>query len=143
HPVTEAITGLDLVELQFRVAAGEKLPLAQADARIDGHAAEARLYAEDPERNFLPSTGKLAALELPLGEGVRVDTGVDAGSAISPYYDPMIAKVIAHGRDREQALSRLASALGDTVVVGPHANAAFLKALVSHAEFRSGQFDTG
>ena len=143
HPVTEAITGLDLVEMQFRVAAGEKLPLAQGDVRIDGHAAEARLYAEDPERGFLPSTGKLAALELPAGEGIRVDTGVDAGSAISPYYDPMIAKVIAHGSDRQQALARLATALGETVVVGPHANAAFLNALASHPEFRAGQFDTG
>ena len=143
HPVTEAITGLDLVEMQFRVAAGEKLPLAQSDVRIDGHAAEARLYAEDPERGLLPSTGKLAALEFPAGEGIRVDTGVDAGSAISPYYDPMIAKVIAHGSDRAQALARLAAALGQTIVVGPHANAAFLKALVSHPEFRAGQFDTG
>ncbi len=143
HPVTEAITGFDLVEMQFRVAAGEKLPLTQADVRIDGHAAEARLYAEDPERGFLPSTGKLAALELPAGEGIRVDTGVDAGSVISPYYDPMIAKVIAHGSDRAQALARLATALGETVVVGPRANAAFLKALVSHPEFRAGQFDTG
>ena len=143
HPVTEAITGLDLVELQFRVAAGETLPLSQADVRIDGHAAEARLYAEDPERNFLPSTGKLATLEFPDGEGVRVDTGVEQGSVVSPYYDPMIAKVIAHGRDRGQALSRLADALGRTVVVGPHANAAFLKALVSHPEFRAGRFDTG
>jgi 3-methylcrotonyl-CoA carboxylase alpha subunit len=143
HPVTEAITGLDLVELQFRVAAGEALPLAQADVRIDGHAAEARLYAEDPERNFLPSTGKLTALEFPAGEGVRIDTGVEAGSVVSPYYDPMIAKVIAHGRDRGEALQRLATALGDTVVVGPHANAAFLKALVSHPEFRAGRFDTG
>ena len=143
HPVTEAITGLDLVEMQFRVAAGERLPLAQRDVRISGHAAEARLYAEDPERGFLPSTGKLAALELPTGEGVRVDTGVEAGSVVSPYYDPMIAKVIAHGEDREQALARLAAALGETVVVGPHANAAFLKALVSHPEFRAGQFDTG
>ncbi|MEA2874854.1 MAG: 3-methylcrotonyl-CoA carboxylase alpha subunit [Hyphomicrobiales bacterium] len=143
HPVTEAITGLDLVEMQFRVAAGETLPLAQSDVRIDGHAAEARLYAEDPERGFLPSTGRLAALELPAGEGIRVDTGVDAGSAISPYYDPMIAKVIAHGSDRAQALARLATALGETVVVGPHANAAFLEALVSHPEFRAGQFDTG
>src|SRR5215218_2802390 len=143
HPVTEAITGLDLVELQFRVAAGEKLPIAQGDVRIDGHAVEARLYAEDPERGFLPSTGKLAALEFPSGEGIRVDTGVDAGSAISPYYDPMIAKVIAHGSDRAQALERLAGALGETIVIGPHANAAFLKALVSHPEFRAGEFDTG
>ena len=144
HPVTEAITGLDLVELQFRVAAGETLPLAQADVRIDGHAAEARLYAEDPERNFLPSTGKLAALELPAGEGVRVDTGVEAGSVVSPYYDPMIAKVIAHGRDRDAGArrgSRRRSAT--TVVIGPHANAAFLKALVAHPEFRAGRFDTG
>jgi 3-methylcrotonyl-CoA carboxylase alpha subunit len=143
HPVTEAITGLDLVELQFRVAAGEKLPLRQTDVRINGHAAEARLYAEDPERNFLPSTGKLMALEFPQHEGVRIDAGVEAGSMVSPYYDPMIAKVIAHGRDRAEALSRLAAALGDTVVVGPHANAAFLKALVSHPEFRAGRFDTG
>jgi 3-methylcrotonyl-CoA carboxylase alpha subunit len=143
HPVTEAITGLDLVELQFRVAAGEALPLGQDDVRIDGHAAEARLYAEDPERNFLPSTGKLTALEFSGGEGVRIDTGVEAGSVVSPYYDPMIAKVIAHGHDRNEALQRLATALGNTVVVGPHANAAFLKALVSHPEFRAGRFDTG
>jgi 3-methylcrotonyl-CoA carboxylase alpha subunit len=143
HPVTEAITGLDLVEMQFRVAAGEKLALAQADVRINGHAVEARLYAEDPERGFLPSTGRLAALEFPSGEGIRVDTGVEAGSAVSPYYDPMIAKIIAHGADRTQALDRLAAALGDTIVVGPHANAAFLKALAQHPEFRAGHFDTG
>jgi 3-methylcrotonyl-CoA carboxylase alpha subunit len=143
HPVTEAITGLDLVEMQFRVAAGEPLPVTQAEVPIHGHAAEARLYAEDPARGFLPSTGKLVALELPTGEGVRVDTGVEAGSVVSPYYDPMIAKVIAHGADRATALARLAAALGETVVVGPHANAAFLKALVSHAEFRAGRFDTG
>ena len=143
HPVTEAITGLDLVELQFRVAAGERLPLAQADVQIDGHAAEARLYAEDPERNFLPSTGTLAALEFPKGEGLRVDTGVEAGSVVSPYYDPMIAKVIAHGRDRGEALARLAAALGETVVVGPRSNAAFLSRLASHPEFRASRFDTG
>ena len=143
HPVTEMITGLDLVELQFRVAAGERLPVAQKDVRIDGHAAEARLYAEDPERNFLPSTGKLVALEFPKGEGLRVDTGVEAGSVVSPYYDPMIAKVIAHGRDRGEALSRLATALGETVVVGPRSNAAFLSRLASHPEFQAGKFDTG
>jgi 3-methylcrotonyl-CoA carboxylase alpha subunit len=143
HPVTEAITGLDLVELQFRVAAGERLPLAQGDVSIDGHAAEARLYAEDPERNFLPSTGTLTALEFPKGEGLRIDTGVEAGSVVSPYYDPMIAKVIAHGRDRSEALSRLTTALGETVVVGPRSNAAFLAKLASHPEFQAGQFDTG
>ena len=110
--------------------------------RIDGHAAEARLYAEDPERNFLPSTGRLAALEFPTGEGLRIDTGVEAGSVVSPYYDPMIAKVIAHGRDRAEALSRLAIALGETVVVGPRSNAAFLARLASHTEFRGGHFDT-
>jgi 3-methylcrotonyl-CoA carboxylase alpha subunit len=143
HPVTEVITGLDLVELQFRVAAGEKLPLTQDEVRIEGHAAEARLYAEDPARNFLPSTGKLAALEFPNREGVRVDTGVETGSVVSPYYDPMIAKVIAHGSDRAQALARLAEALGETLVVGPHANAAFLAALASHPDFLAGRFDTG
>jgi 3-methylcrotonyl-CoA carboxylase alpha subunit len=95
-----------------------------------------------PSADFLPSTGKLTALELPDGEGIRVDTGVQAGSVVSPYYDPMIAKVIAHGADRDEALDRLAQALGRTVVVGPHANAAFLKALVSHPEFRAGRFDT-
>jgi 3-methylcrotonyl-CoA carboxylase alpha subunit len=143
HPVTEAITGIDLVELQLRVAAGETLPLRQADVPINGHAVEARLYAEDPARGFLPSSGRLAALELPAGEGIRVDTGVQAGSVVSPYYDPMIGKVIAHGVDRAGALDRLAAALGATVVIGPHANAAFLKALVQHPEFRAGRHDTG
>jgi 3-methylcrotonyl-CoA carboxylase alpha subunit len=143
HPVTEAITGLDLVAWQFRVAAGEALSVMQADVRITGHAVEARLYAEDPERGFLPSTGRLAALEFPKGEGIRVDTGVTTGSVVSPYYDPMIAKVIAHGRDRGEALDRLASALGATVVAGPRNNAAFLKNLVSHSDFRAGRFDTG
>jgi len=143
HPVTEAITGLDLVELQFRVATGERLPLAQTDVRINGHAAEARLYAEDPGRNFLPSTGKLAALDFSKGEGIRIDTGVEAGSVVSPYYDPMIAKVIAHGRDRAEALSRLATALGETVIVGPRSNTAFLTRLASHPEFFAGRFDTG
>src|ERR1041385_2671954 len=135
HPVTEAITGLDLVELQFRVAAGEKLPLAQADVQVNGHAAEARLYAEDPERNFLPSTGTLTVLEFPKGEGLRIDTGVERGSVVSPYYDPMIAKVIAQGPNRREALARLATALGETIVVGPRSNAAFLSRLAGHPEF--------
>ncbi len=104
HPVTEAITGHDLVEWQFRVASGETLPVDQAALAIHGHAVEARLYAEDPDHGFLPSTGPLRALTLPEGEGIRVDTGVRAGDRVTPFYDPMIAKVIAHGATRAEAL---------------------------------------
>ncbi|KLK93564.1 carbamoyl-phosphate synthase subunit L [Microvirga vignae] len=143
HPVTEAITGLDLVELQFRAASGEKLPFTQGDLTINGHAVEARLYAEDPEKEFLPSTGKLWALDFPEGEGIRIDTGVEAGAEVTPYYDPMIAKVIAHGGTREEALSMLAEALGQTIVAGPKTNVAFLKKLCEARKFRAGQFDTG
>ncbi|MGI8527427.1 MAG: biotin carboxylase N-terminal domain-containing protein [Pseudolabrys sp.] len=143
HPVTEAVTGLDLVEWQFRVASGEKLPLAQKDVRLDGHAVEARLYAEDPERGFLPSTGHLFALQLPEGEGIRVDTGVQTGDEVTPFYDPMIAKIIAHAPDREAALDALAGALDRTVVAGPHSNAGFLAALCRAKDFRAGKFDTG
>src|SRR5581483_8392753 len=142
HPVTEAITGLDLVEWQFRIAAGERLALTQGAVPIDGHAVEARLYAEDPERGFLPSTGFLSVLRLPDGEGIRVDTGVEQGYSISPYYDPMIAKVIARGATRDQALNRLAAALERTMVVGPRTNAAFLHALCDAPGFRDGEFDT-
>ncbi|ACL55335.1 Carbamoyl-phosphate synthase L chain ATP-binding [Methylobacterium nodulans ORS 2060] len=143
HPVTEAITGVDLVEWQFRVAAGEPLPCGQDDLAIRGHAVEARLYAEDPAADFLPSTGRLRALDLPTGDGIRVDTGVRAGDLVSPFYDPMIAKVIAHGETRGQALDRLAQALERTLVAGPRANVAFLKALAEAEEFRAGRFDTG
>ena len=143
HPVTESITGLDLVELQFHVAAGGRLPFKQDDLTIDGHAVEARLYAEDPERGFLPSTGKLYALQFPDGEGLRIDTGVVEGDEVTPWYDPMIAKVIAHGRNRDEALDRLAAALRNTVVAGPRTNAAFLLALANAPGFRQGAFDTG
>ena len=143
HPVTEAVTGLDLVEWQFRIAAGEKLPLTQAQVPLTGHAVEARLYAEDPERGFLPSTGRLIALKFPQGEGLRVDTGVEEGSEVTPFYDPMIAKLIAHGNSRHEALDRLAGALDNTIVVGPRSNAGFLAALCRAAEFRKGDFDTG
>jgi 3-methylcrotonyl-CoA carboxylase alpha subunit len=129
HPVTEAVTGLDLVEWQFRIAAGEVLPLGQAQVPLSGHAVEARLYAEDPERGFLPSTGKLLALQFPESEGLRIDTGVEAGSEVTPFYDPMIAKLIAHGKSREQALDRLATALDRTIAIGPRSNAGFLAAL--------------
>jgi 3-methylcrotonyl-CoA carboxylase alpha subunit len=143
HPVTEAITGLDLIEWQFRIAAGEPLPLAQEEVPFNGHAVEARIYAEDPDRGFLPSPGRIAVLELPAGDGIRVDAGVAAGDLVPPDYDAMIAKVIAHAPTRTQALERLAAALGDTVVVGPRINTAFLNALVRHPEFRAGNFDTG
>jgi 3-methylcrotonyl-CoA carboxylase alpha subunit len=143
HPVTEAITGLDLVEWQFRVAAGEKLPLRQEEIRRIGAAVEARLYAEDPENGFLPSSGKIYALRLPQGEALRVDAGVEEGGEVTPFYDPMIAKIIAHGATREEALNRLSRALSETAVAGPRVNAAFLKALCDSEEFRAGAFDTG
>ncbi len=143
HPVTESVTGLDLVEWQFRIAAGETLPLKQDQVRLDGHAVEARLYAEDPERGFLPSTGKLIALRFPQASELRVDSGVEAGDAVTPFYDPMIAKLIAHGATRDEALDRLADALETTVVAGPRSNAGFLAALARADAFRKGDFDTG
>jgi 3-methylcrotonyl-CoA carboxylase alpha subunit len=143
HPVTEAITGQDLVEWQLRVASGERLPLLQENLAIGGHAVEARLYAEDPEKGFLPSTGRLHALEFGTAEGVRIDTGVEEGAEVSPYYDPMIAKVIAHGATRDEALDRLGAALAGTVVAGPRTNVTFLKALTEAQGFREGDFDTG
>ena len=141
HPVTEAIAKLDLVEWQFRVAAGEPLSLTQDRVPLEGHAVEARLYAEDPGRGFLPSTGTVLALKF--GDGIRVDTGVEQGSAISPFYDPMLAKLIAHAASRDAALDELANALDRTVVAGPRTNLALLSALCRAPEFRSGQFDTG
>ena len=143
HPVTEAVTGLDLVEWQFRVASGEPLPLKQDQVRLSGHAVEARLYAEDPAHGFLPSTGKLVALQFPQGEGLRIDAGVEAGNEVTPFYDPMIAKLIAHGTTREQALDRLAAALEQTVALGPRTNLGLLAALARAGDFRTGNFDTG
>jgi 3-methylcrotonyl-CoA carboxylase alpha subunit len=143
HPVTEAITGFDLVEWQFRIASGETIGLRQEDVPLDGHAVEARIYAEDPDRGFLPSPGRIAALELPQGEGIRVDAGVAAGLVVPPDYDPMIAKVIAHGATRTEALDRLAAALGDTIVIGPRVNTPFLEAIIAQPDFRASRFDTG
>ena len=141
HPVTEAITGLDLVEWQLRVASGEKLPKAQNDLHIDGHAVEVRLYAEDPDTGFLPSIGTLERLRLP--ENVRVDSGVREGDEVTPYYDPMIAKVIAHDATREGAIAKLAEALSHAEIAGLRTNNAFLiRALRSH-DFVAGEIDTG
>ena len=144
HPVTEAITGQDLVEWQLIVAAGGKMPLSQDELCIDGHAVEVRLYAEDPARNFLPSTGTLVHLKLPEeGAHVRVDTGVRQGDTVTPFYDPMIAKVIVHDRDRSSALRRMAALMGETEVVGVTTNSVLLKALCSHPAFVGGEVDTG
>ena len=141
HPVTEAITGQDLVEWQLRVASGEPLPCAQDELTITGHAIEARLYAEDPAKGFLPSIGTLEAFDL--GDDVRVDTGVEQGSVISPFYDPMIAKLIAHGQTREDAREQLADALDEAVVWPVRSNAGFLVEALDHPDFAAGRVDTG
>ncbi len=143
HPVTEAITGHDLVEWQLRVARGEMLPANQDALTVTGHAVEARLYAEDADGGFLPSTGTLTALTFGAGEGVRIDTGVESGSVIGLDYDPMIAKVIAWGPDRATAIDRLVGALDGTVVEGLKSNRAFLARLADHPAFRAGDVDTG
>jgi len=141
HPVTEAITGVDLVEWQLRVASGEPLPARQEDLHITGHAFEARLYAEDVAAGFLPATGRLAHLVFP--QRARADTGVRAGDTISPWYDPMIAKIIVQGPTRVIALAQLARALAETEVAGTVTNLAFLGALARHAGFLAGDVDTG
>ncbi|KAB2732202.1 acetyl/propionyl/methylcrotonyl-CoA carboxylase subunit alpha [Brucella intermedia] len=141
HPVTEAITGLDLVEWQLRVASGEALPKRQDELSINGWAFEARLYAEDPARDFLPATGKLALFAPP--ENARVDSGVRTGDTITPFYDPMIAKIIAHGATRDEALNRLDAALGRTRIAGLVTNRQFLSALCKLGAFRTGDVDTG
>ncbi|WP_027798108.1 acetyl/propionyl/methylcrotonyl-CoA carboxylase subunit alpha [Paraburkholderia dilworthii] len=157
HPVTEMITGQDLVEWQLRVAAGESLPLTQEQLKIDGHAIEARIYAEHPARGFLPSTGTLKHLRMPegveftidaaTGEGrkapVRIDSGVREGDTITPFYDPMIAKLIVHGASREEALARMSRALHACEVVGPHTNVEFLQRIVESEPFATGDLDTG
>jgi 3-methylcrotonyl-CoA carboxylase alpha subunit len=144
HRVTEMITGQDLVEWQFRVAAGERLPRTQQQLRANGHAIEARIYAEDPDRDFLPSVGTLTHLRQPReAPDVRVDTGVRQGDAISPYYDPMIAKLFVWGEDREAAVQRLAAALAGYEVVGVRTNLGLLRAIVRHAAFEDAELDTG
>ncbi len=142
HPVTEAITGIDLVEWQLRVASGEPLPKRQEELAIDGWAFEARLYAEDAERGFLPATGRLSHLDLPESL-VRLDSGIRAGDRITPFYDPMIAKIILHGPDRPSALARLSAALADVRAIGVTTNSAFLHRLTLQADFAEGRPDTG
>ena len=143
HPVTEMITGLDLVEWQLRVASGEPLPLRQSQLAIHGHAIEARIYAEDPDRGFLPSTGRLVHLEPPFPSAhVRIDTGVEEGDSITPFYDPMIAKLIVHGSDRAEALARMRDALAHYRIVGVSNNVEFLGRLVATRAFATADLDT-
>jgi 3-methylcrotonyl-CoA carboxylase alpha subunit len=154
HPVTEMITGQDLVEWQFRIATGLTLPLRQDELTIRGHSIEARIYAENPDNHFLPSTGTLAVLRLPkavefkIGSGpepaaIRLDSGVSEGDAITPYYDPLIAKLIVWGEDRSHAVARLRQALADFIALGLNTNRTFLCNLVDTAEFSTAKFDTG
>ncbi|MFJ5894878.1 acetyl/propionyl/methylcrotonyl-CoA carboxylase subunit alpha [Streptomyces sp. NPDC093064] len=143
HPVTELITGLDLVEWQLRVAAGEPLAFAQEDVRLTGHAIEARLCAEDPARGFLPSGGTVLGLREPEGDGVRTDSGLSEGTEVGSLYDPMLSKVIAHGPDRATALRKLRAALAGTVTLGVQTNAGFLRRLLAHPAVVAGELDTG
>ena len=149
HPVTEAITGVDLVEWQLRVASGEPLPLRQDQIRIQGHAMEARLYAENPATGFLPSIGPLDHFRLPTpqtgvyGDGVRIDSGVEQGGEISPFYDPMIAKIIVHAETRTAAAARLAAACAEVEVWPVRTNAGFLVRCAKNPDFVAGRIDTG
>ncbi|MGC3000378.1 biotin carboxylase N-terminal domain-containing protein [Streptomyces sp. G35A] len=143
HPVTELITGLDLVEWQLRVAAGEPLAFGQDDVTLTGHAVEARICAEDPARGFLPSGGTVLKLREPQGDGIRTDSGLSEGTEVGSLYDPMLSKVIAYGPDRATALRRLRAALADTVTLGVQTNAGFLRRLLAHPAVVSGDLDTG
>jgi 3-methylcrotonyl-CoA carboxylase alpha subunit len=147
HPVTEAVTGLDLVEWQLRIACGEPLPLTQDEVRVHGHAIEARICAENPDAQFLPATGSLEVYRTPACShfergDVRIDAGVREGDAITPFYDSMIAKLIVHGQDRAQALARLDAALAQTHIVGLHTNVAFLRRVVASPSFARADLDT-
>ncbi|MFI8995339.1 acetyl-CoA carboxylase biotin carboxylase subunit [Streptomyces sp. NPDC053542] len=143
HPVTELITGIDLVEWQLRVAAGEKLPYGQDDITLTGHAVEARICAEDPSRGFLPSGGTVLALGEPQGDGIRTDSGLSEGTEVGSLYDPMLSKVIAYGPDRATALRKLRAALAGTVILGVPTNTGFLRRLLAHPAVVAGELDTG
>jgi propionyl-CoA carboxylase alpha chain len=142
HPVTECVTGYDLVELMIRIAAGEKLGIAQKDVKLTGSAIEARIYAEDPRRNFLPSVGRITRYLAPAGDGIRIDAGVEEGAEISIYYDPMIAKIIGSGATRDAAIARLTDALAGFVIRGVSHNIGLLSAILERPKFRAGELST-
>ena len=143
HPVTELITGLDLVHLQVRIAAGEKLPFTQDDVRIRGHAIECRIYAEDPDNNYFPSPGKITLLQEPAGPGIRIDSGIYEGWTVPIDYDPLLAKLIGYGADREQAIARLTQALGEYFAGGIQTNIVLFRRILRDADFRAARLDTG
>ncbi len=142
HPVTEMTTGLDLVREQIRIAEGKQLSFSQSDVKINGHAIECRIYAEDSENNFLPSIGKLQHYVEPQGPGVRVDSGVAQGGEISMYFDPMISKLVTHDSDRQKAIDKMLRALREYEIVGVETTIPFCIFTLEHEAFRSGQFDT-
>lgn len=142
HPVTEMITGLDLVRLQIRIAEGEAIPFRQEDLRINGHAIESRVYAEDPANNFLPDTGTLKRYRRPGGQGVRIDDGIEEGMNVPFYYDPMIAKLVAHGENRQSAIDKMVRAIDDYSITGVQTTLPFCRFAILHEAFRSGNFDT-
>jgi len=143
HPVTELITGLDLVHLQIRIAAGERLPFTQEEVMIRGHAIECRIYAEDPDNNYFPSPGKITLLLLPSGPGIRNDSGMYEGWTVPMDYDPLLAKLIGYGTDREQAINRLCRALNEYFVGGIRTNISLFRRILTDADFRAGKLDTG
>ena len=142
HPVTECVTGVDLVAMQIRMAAGERLELEQEDVRLTGHAIEVRIYAEDPDKGFIPSPGPIVDWRAPEGDGVRLDTGFEGGQTVTPHYDPMIAKLIVSGGDRAEALARLEKALESYVISGIRTGLPFLRRVCENAAFREGAYDT-
>ena len=141
HPVTEMVTGLDLIKEQIRIASGEPLSVSQKDVRITGHAIECRINAENPDKNFRPSPGTIKTLYLPGGCGIRMDTAVYSGYTIPPYYDSMIAKLIVHGKDRAEAIAKMTSALGEVIVEGIDTNADYLYRILGEPDYRAGNTD--
>jgi len=142
HPVTEMITGIDLVKEQIKVARGEKLSFSQEDLKINGHSIEVRVYAEDPTNNFLPDIGNLTTYRRPQGTGIRVDDGFEEGMDIPIYYDPMISKLITHGKDREEAIRRMVRAIEEYQITGVETTLDFCKYAIQHKSFVSGDFNT-
>ena len=141
HPVTEWVTGIDLVKEQIRIASGEPLKIRQEDVKLTGHAIECRINAENPEKNFRPSPGTITDIYLPGGKGVRIDSAIYSGYTVPPYYDSMLAKLIVHAKTRPEAISKMRSALGEVIIEGIDTNIDYLYELINHPDFQSGNID--